>query len=388
MRTAALLGGALAFAAAASACSSGGGGGTGAATSAHGLRVPEIGPVPELPSFPDDPLTDEKRALGTAIFFDERLSRTGTTNCNSCHLAATAFQDNLVASTPDRVKPGTSPKLPRNTLSFLNLVYAPVSRWDGSLGAPSASSEHAPANDLLDVLPFPFAEANMDLGADVPSAQVGLKDRLTVTAPGYVDAFQRAYGVDIRALPPEEVWHYAGRALRAFVSQAVSRDSAFDRWNAGDDGAMSEAAVRGLDVFRGKGRCIACHTGPMLTDYAFHNVSTSPPDAAGDRADEGRWYLTRDPADRGRFLTPTLRGAYDTGPYFHSGHLPDGTAAGALPEVISFFASDAVTADPAHDRELDTPVTLTPGDQADLVAFVKALRGAPPAPIARPAALP
>src|SRR5205085_2916492 len=112
-------------------------------------------------------------------------------------------------------------------------------------------------------------------------------------------------------------WKLVGRALAAFVRLAASRDAAFDRWNAGDDGAMSAAAVRGLDLFRGKGRCVLCHAGPLLTDFGFHNVSSAPPGVDGERADEGRFLVTGREPDRGKFLTPTLRGAWDTAPYFH-----------------------------------------------------------------------
>src|SRR6185369_13379241 len=91
----------------------------------------------------------------------------------------------------------------------------------------------------------------------------------------------------------------------------------FDRWNAGDDAAMNAAAVRGLTLFRAE--CIACHSGPLFSDFRFHNVSTSPPDASGMRADEGRFRVTGVEADHGAFLTPTLRHVSNTSPYLHDG---------------------------------------------------------------------
>jgi cytochrome c peroxidase len=334
------------------------------------LRVPELPPVPPLPTWPDDPPTPEKMNLGSLLFFDQRLSGHGHINCNACHTYLTNFQDNLIGSSPDRSYPNGIPTLTRNTLSFYNIVYAPVMRWDGS------------QTDLAFAMAFPFSEPNMNLGTDVPSAQAGLKQRLTVDAPGYVAQFMTAFGLDISTLPAEEVWQLAGRALAAFVRLAVSRDAAFDRWNAGDDTAMSAQAVQGLAVFRGKGLCISCHNGPLFTDYNFHNLSTAPPDPSGKRADEGRAVVTGNPKDGGAFLTPTLRGVYDTFPYFHDGSIP------SLPGVLGFFSSAAVTADPNHDPLLDTPLPLTSDDIANLVEFLKALRGQPLDDISPPTAFP
>ena len=106
------------------------------------LRVPELPPVPPLPSsVSGDALTEDRIALGTLMFFDTRLSGSRHTNCNACHPYNTSFQDNLITAIPDRSYPSDRPALTRNTPSFDNIVYAPVFRWDGShtdLTAPVA----------------------------------------------------------------------------------------------------------------------------------------------------------------------------------------------------------------------------------------------------------
>jgi cytochrome c peroxidase len=323
------------------------------------LRVPALGPVPALPVSADDPPTDAKIALGTALYSDARLSGSGHTACANCHGNDTAFQDNLVTPVPDRSYPNDRPTLTRNTLSFYNIVYAPIMRWDGS------------QTDLASAMAFPWSEANMNLGTDPASAQPVLQHRLTVDVPGYVPLFQKAYGQDLRTLTPAAIWTLAGRALAAFVRQAVSRDAPFDRWNAGDDSAMPASAVAGLAVFQGKGRCIVCHRGPFFTDFSFHNLSTSPPGDGGQRPDEGRFDVTGRPQDHGAFLTPTLRGAYDTAPYFHNG------SQAGLFGVLEHLNGPDVTADPNHDTVFDTPLGLTSDDETNLVAFLTALRGTP-----------
>jgi cytochrome c peroxidase len=340
--------------------------------------VPELGPVPIAPSFAEDPITPAKVALGAALYFDPRLSGSGHTACSSCHLERTSFQDNLTLSSPDRSYPLDHPALTRNTPSLLNLVHAPLFRWDGS------------HTDLVDVLAFPFAEPNMNVArltagdsrSDVGAAQVALRHKLVVELPGYRRAFADAFAVDIARLDAPALWRLVGRALRALLVQAVSRDAPYDRWNAGDDGAMSAAAVRGLALFRGRGRCIACHNGPLFTDFEFHNVSSSPPRADGTRADEGRFLVSGRDEDRGAFLTPTLRSVYNSSPYFHDG------SKGGLRDVLAFFASPAVIADPNHDPLLSGPLPLSNEDISDLVAFLRALRGTPVTAIARPTVFP
>jgi len=71
------------------------------------------------------------------------------------------------------------------------------------------------------------------------------------------------------------------------------------------------------------------------------------------------------PADRGKFKTPTLRGAALTGPYMHDGSLK------SLDDVIEFYNRGA-GANPNLDLQL-VPLNLSKDEVHDLVAFLKAL---------------
>jgi len=385
MRTLALIGSSV-LALALAACGgggesgTGGGGGTGSTTTnpsdaypVHpdtGLRVDELGPVPALPEWADNPATKEKKALGLSLFADPRLSGSGKTVCGNCHFPLGDYQSGGPKDAPDRSYPAITPTLPRNTPSLLNLVYAEAYRWDGG---------HK--QELYEQMVLPFAEANMNLApghtadevevVDVPGAQAALKDKLTVEIPGYVPLFQAAFGQDISGLSAEEIWGLAGKAMAVYIRIAVSRDSAFDKWNAGDDDAMSEEAIRGLTLFQGKAGCALCHSGPLFSDFKFHNIATSPPGADGSRPDEGRFKVTGKEEDRGAFLTPTLRSAAQTSPYLH-----DGSETG-ISQVIARKTSAATRdLDPNHDPALDALPELTEAEVADVVAFLKALRGA------------
>ena len=333
-----------------------------------GLRVPAHAPLPPVPDWADNPFNEAKRKLGRALFFDPRLSSSGNGNCPACHASFDAFQSGGIVDIPDRSFPNLEPKLTRNAPSLLNLVYAPVFRWDGSHGT-----------NLYEQMALPFAESNMNLTpgipaedvhhVDVPLAQVELKRRLTEVVPAYIEWFDAAFDVDITEESLEDVWIMSGKALSIYIRGAVSKNSAFDRWNAGDDSAMSEAAVRGLKVFVGKGACNACHPGPLFSDFQFHNLSLSLPDENGVRPDEGRFGVTGNEEDRGAFLTPMLRSVTQTAPYFHDGSV------GSIRRVMRHIASDASRKDPNYSPLLDRVQDLTDEEIEDLVQFLKALKG-------------
>ncbi|MET0594380.1 MAG: cytochrome-c peroxidase, partial [Polyangiaceae bacterium] len=128
---------------------------------ATGLRVATHGPVPPLPDWADNPTNEAKTTLGAQIFFDPRISGSGTATCGNCHLSVTNFHSGNPLDLPDRSFPNITPVLPRHAPSLLNLVYAPMMRWDGSF-----------FTDLYDMAVFPFAEANMDLSRRLPASDV------------------------------------------------------------------------------------------------------------------------------------------------------------------------------------------------------------------------
>ena len=82
-------------------------------------------------------------------------------------------------------------------------------------------------------------------------------------------------------------------------------------------------------------------------------------------ADLGRYEITGQEADRGRFKTPTLRGLIATAPYMHDGSLA------TLEEVVDFYNRGGGK-NPNLDPVL-APLGLSKTDAADLVAFLKAL---------------
>ena len=129
--------------------------------------------------------------------------------------------------------------------------------------------------------------------------------------------------------------------------------------------ALSEEAKRGLQVFRGKANCTACHVGPLLSDEEFHNTGVAW--KAGGLTDPGRFGVTAQDADRGAFKTPTLREVARTAPFMHDGSLA------TLDEVIDYYDRGG-NANAHLDPEI-RPLTLTADERRALVAFLASLSG-------------
>jgi cytochrome c peroxidase len=156
---------------------------------------------------------------------------------------------------------------------------------------------------------------------------------------------------------------------------------------------MSASAIQGLELFKGKARCILCHHGPNFSDSQFHNlgVPSAPllehplvqasirfdakrmnvPNYGQIREDLGRYLVTKDEKDKRAFKTPTLRNVTQRDPYMHNG------AFHALEDIIDFY--DRGGGDVAGKSPLLQPLGLTPEDKRDLLAFLQALAGELPA---------
>jgi cytochrome c peroxidase len=189
------------------------------------------------------------------------------------------------------------------------------------------------------------------------------------SSKGYRERFSTAFGSKDVAM--ERIL----QALAAFERTLVSDGSSdFDRFLAGQPDALSDEAVRGLHLFRTKARCLNCHNGPLFSDEQFHNLGLTY--YGRELEDLGRYNVTRDPADVGRFRTPSLRNLGRTGPYMHNGLFE-------LDGVINMYSAGMPTITPKEEQREDPlfPVKspllqrldLAPDERADLKAFLLSL---------------
>lgn len=305
----------------------------------------------------DNPVTEAKVELGRALYFDRRLSADGTVSCATCHDPASAFADHEQRAVGVNGLRGA-----RNAPTILNAMFYGALAWDGR------------ARSLEDQAKLPLVNPD-EMGMPSHDAVVAA----VAAVPAYRRDFRRAFGgegINIDTIV---------KAIAAFERTQLSGDSPFDRFAAGDDGALGEAQKRGWQLFGGKARCINCHAfspaSPFFTDSRFHNTGVAAKGGELDRLAAGRLAAGRRPAapalgryavtgrdvDIGAFRTPTLRDVELTAPYMH-----DGSEATLLDVVKFYNRGGAVN---AHlDRDM-TPLGLTNQEMSDLVEFMRALTG-------------
>jgi cytochrome c peroxidase len=293
--------------------------------------------LPPVPVPADNPQTEAKVALGRQLFFDPRLSADDTVSCATCHEPESAWANHNPVDIGIQGKKGT-----RNSGTILDAAYMDFQFWDGrakTLEEQSLGPIHNPVemgSTLEDVI--------RKLGA----------------VEGYRTQFKAVFGTDVTT-------DGIAKAIAAFERTVLSGPSPHDRYVAGDRSAMPVAAVRGMRLFNGKARCRTCHGGPMLSDQGFHNIGVG---MDRPQPDIGREAVTKDPKDRGRFKTPSLRNVALTWPYMHDGSVR------SLADVVEFYDAGGVR-NPTLDIFV-MPLELTDDERKDLVAFLEALTGSLP----------
>ncbi len=317
-----------------------------------------LAPLPELKDAP----APAQVALGQAFFFDPRLSGDATISCAKCHQPDKAFGDGAPLS-----EGYTGARYFRNAPTLLNVAHLESYYWDGRVAG--AATNDTPGG-LEAVIRDHVTQAHF------MQADEGLVWERLQEVTAYRIELQKIFGAEA-GMP--QVY----QAVAAFVRTLRAPGAPFDRALAGEKEALSPEAQRGRAVFLGKGGCINCHHGPMLTDHQFHSTGRDPnPDVAADPErritlarflkvqrvpgyqamtdDPGRFAVTTVPADAGRFRTPSLRNVGLTAPYMHDGSI------GTLEEVVEYYS------------ERMAPKRLTDAEKGDLIVFLRNLSGRVP----------
>ena len=334
--------------------------------------------LPPVPVPQDNPITPAKVKLGDKLFHDKRFSTDGTVSCATCHDEKKAFTDS-----PLRVSEGIG-KLTgtRNAPTVVNAAYMHLQFWDGR----EPDLEGQSAGPFIN--PVEMGQANHE-----PILKIVRADT------AYRELFKEAFGKSGKDITMKEVQ----QAIATFERTIISGDSPFDRYQyAGDKSAMSDAAVRGLKVFREQGRCVSCHTisqtHALFSDSRFHNLGIGFQRINKDvkelvsayrmaeqkgvdldvevltnknTSELGRFAVTNQWTDIGGFKTPTLRNVAVTAPYMHDGSLE------TLEDVVQFYNNGGRVkeSDPTFDFQSGgiRPLNLSDDQIKDLVAFLEAL---------------
>ncbi len=283
----------------------------------------------------DNPITKEKIELGRLLYFDTRLSRNDTIACATCHNPKLGFTDGQ----PVSLGIGTL-KGGRSAPTVINRLFSKAQFWDGR--APSLEEQaKGPITNLIEM--------------GMPSHDVVINKLNDIR--GYRDRFNKVFGTVVTL-------DGVAKAIATFERTVVSGNSALDRYQDAIEGAITEAQIRGLKIFKEKARCTQCHAGFNLTDEKFHNIGVG---WGGHRPDLGLFDETKKLVDMGKFKTPTLRDIADTGPYMHDGRFA------TLRQVIDFYDRGG-DPNPFLDKEI-VKLNLTEQEKRDLEVFLHALSG-------------
>jgi cytochrome c peroxidase len=327
--------------------------------------------------------------IGNRLFFDARLSKSGTLSCASCHQPGRQWTDGR------RVALGLEP-LRVNTPTLVGVARLKWLFWDGRAIGLSHQIIHPMTNpaemgvspqEIVHLISFDrdYRSAYARYFGPVPTAPCPSKSQ---------DGCRAAF---------DDVMHNVARLIAAFVAEIPQPHTRFDDLlrdlGRGARSAFTSDEIRGLQLFVEKGSCTSCHSGRDLTDGQFHNVLVPEADGPGvftagrygglriakatmaetysgtsSFAVFARQEIKRardDSTTYGAFKTPTLRGLNCTAPYMHNGRFD------TIERVIDHYSLfDDVLRPEHHDDPLLAPRNFTVREKADILAFLLTLSSA------------
>ncbi|BAV06280.1 cytochrome c peroxidase [Filimonas lacunae] len=313
-----------------------------------GVPWRELGQLPVPPAQYNDTLRPIAE-LGKLLFFDGRLSVSNQIACASCHVPELNWTDGRAQAV------GHNRTLnKRNTPTIENVWAQNQLFWDGR------------AHTLEEQITGPIT-SHTEMNQDMTLLPGKLQ-----TVKGYVSLFKTAYGDT--AITSERIVH----ALAVFQRTVTSTRSRFDRFLAGSSEALSDQELRGLHLYRTKANCMNCHYGPLFTDNDFHNIGLSYMNRPFE--DLGRYNITQNTADLGKFKTPSLRNVMRTRPWMHHGLFDD------MEGLIAFYNNanpQGVRKDSVRNLPVPVPdahlhkLQLSKTEMKDIAAFMEAITAAP-----------
>jgi cytochrome c peroxidase len=267
-------------------------------------------------------LRTAKVELGKKLFYDPALSN-GVRSCATCHIQTHGFSNN------DSVNP----------LPLVNLIYNQNFLWRGKIRNGS----------LLDIM-------RHDVENFFQTNPKWIQTR------EYQQLFGRAYNDPL--ITRERI----AECLTQFIATMTAGNSKFERFLRGET-SLSPSEMRGFQIFMTeRGDCFHCHAPPLFSDNQFHNIGL---DSVFTGGNQGLYETTKNPADLGKFKTPSLYNVAITPPYMHDGRFK------TLEEVIQHYDQGvklSSTVDPIMTKPgKEDGLNLSPQEIADLIAFLKTL---------------
>lgn len=287
--------------------------------------------------------------LGKLLFFDPKLSGSNQISCSSCHHPEMGWTTHTEKSLGHDHLMGN-----RNAPSLFNVAFKKHFFWDGR-----ASTLEEQAIEPITA----HNEMNMDL-KELPEKLQKIKE--------YHQLFKNVFKTN--TIKEEHILS----CLAAFQKTIKSQESRVDKFMKGDYKSLKNNEIRGLHLFRTKARCMNCHHGKFLTNNDFHNIGLTY--YKRKHEDLGRYNVTQNPNDVGKFATPSLRDLLNTRPWMHNGLFDN------LTGIVNIYNSGMQIINPTEKQKkedpmypvtdpLMKPLNLTQEEIQDLVSFLEALNG-------------
>ncbi len=294
--------------------------------------------------------SDNQISLGEKLFFDPKLSKSGTMACATCHVPKKAYADGLTKNLNNK-----GAALARNTPTLINAVFQKGFFWDGR------------SSTIVDQITGVFTNRE-EFDSNVHEFSLDItKD--TTYAKEFKETFSGSQWTNNEVI----------KALSSYISTLNAFNSKFDRNIRGEENTFSDTEIKGFNLFTGKALCATCHfmpltngTVPPFFAESEREVIGVPETAANKKLDGdlGFYWRYGKSIQKGMFKTPTVRNAALTAPYMHNGVYK------TLEEVIDFYnkgGGGGLGFDLPHQTLPFDHLDLTKDDQDAIIAFINSL---------------
>lgn len=304
---------------------------------------------------PEFHLTEAKVALGEKLFYDVRLSGTGTRSCASCHNPDLAFSDGLAKQTD---------------------VHDPAKLL--SRNAPSLLNAALQSNYFYDMRTLTLEDQVHNVISNKHEMDGSLEAVLNYVSAdqSYQSLFKKAFSARIdTGVSSDQVTN----ALASFVRSLIKLNSRFDEYMRGNEGALSKQELEGFNLFMGKAKCATCHFVPLFNGITPPKYVTSETEVLGVPVsladstldtDLGYYSIIGVESYKYAFKIPTIRNINKTAPYMHNGIY------WKLDQVMEFYNNAGGVGLginlPNQTLSADS-LNLTEKEQADIIAFMESL---------------
>lgn len=294
-----------------------------------GLYYPDYIPKP-IYDFSKNPVTADGFDLGKMLFYDPILSRDSSISCGKCHAQVHAFADHGMA-----LSTGIDNKIgARNSPPVFNLAWMPSFMWDGGI-------------NHIEVMPLGPIMNHVEMDDNMKN----IVEKLN-RSPYYRSKFKKAFNVDV--ITDDLVL----KAIVQFMGTITSFDSKYDKMRKGEY-VFSDDELKGYEMF--KSRCNNCHTEPLFSSFEYANNGLD-----SVFKDFGRYLISLNEKDKGKFKIPSLRNVSLTNPYMHDGRFQ------TLYDVMDHYQSGVLNSSTLHPL-LKDGIPISDTEKYQIVAFLKTL---------------